>query len=163
MEQAMSARAAVLAALLAGCAPAAAQDELPAGTPHAEFFRQCEDKAGWADPAPPIRVYANIYDVGTCGIVVLLLAGNEGHVLIDSGPAEAAPLVAANIRALGYALDEVAWIVTSHEHHDHIGGVAALQALTGAKLAASGAASRQLGSGTYDPSDPQFGINPPFA
>ena len=154
--------AALAAALLAGCAPASAQGELPEGTPLPEFFVQCDGKDGWADPAPPIRVYANIYDVGTCGIVVLLLAGDEGHILVDSGPAEAAPLVAANIRKLGFALDEVEWIVTSHEHHDHIGGVAALQALTGAKLAANAAASHQLATGTYDPADPQFGINPPF-
>ncbi|HEY6816798.1 MAG TPA: subclass B3 metallo-beta-lactamase [Croceibacterium sp.] len=154
--------AALAAALLAGCAPASAQDELSEGTPLPEFFRQCEGKDGWADPAPPIRVYGNIYDVGTCGIVVLLLAGDEGHILVDTGPAEAAPLVAANIRALGFALDEVKWMVTSHEHHDHVGGVAALQALTGAKLAANAAASHQLATGTYDPADPQFGINPPF-
>src|SRR5690242_855730 len=104
MEQAMFVRYAVLAAaLLAGCAPAAsAQIELPAGTPLPEFFAQCEDKDGWADSAPPIRLFANVYDVGTCGIVVLLVAGDEGHVLIDSGPAEAAPLVAANIRRLGF-------------------------------------------------------------
>jgi metallo-beta-lactamase class B len=159
----MFARHAMLAAvLLAGCAPADAQDELPAGTPLPEFFAQCEDKDGWADPAPPIRIFGNVYDVGTCGIVVLLIAGNEGHVVIDSGPAEAAPLVAANIRRLGFALDEVEWIVTSHEHHDHVGGVAALQGLTGARVAASAAARRQLETGTYDPTDPQLGVSDPF-
>jgi metallo-beta-lactamase class B len=155
--------AAFAAALLAGCAPASAQVELPEGTPLTEFFRQCEEKDGWADPAPPIRLFANLYDVGTCGIVVLLIAGSEGHVLIDSGPAEAAPLVAANIRTLGFALDDVEWIVTSHEHHDHVGGVAALQALTGAKVAASAAARRQLETGVATSADPQSGLHDPFA
>src|SRR6187551_165694 len=107
MEPAMSARSTALAAaLLAGCAPASAQVELPAGTPLPEFFVQCDQKDGWTDPAPPIRLFANVYDVGTCGIVVLLLASNKGHVLSDSGPADAAPLVAANIRKLGFALDD---------------------------------------------------------
>lgn len=160
----MSARyAALAAALLAGCAPASAQDELPAGTPLPEFFRQCEEKDGWADPAPPIRLFGNVYDVGTCGIVVLLIAGDDGHVLIDSGPAEAAPLVAANVRTLGFALDEVEWIVTSHEHYDHVGGVAELQRLTGAKVAASAAAKRPLETGVADASDPQSGLHDPFA
>jgi metallo-beta-lactamase class B len=154
--------AALGAALLAGCAPASAQDELPAGTPLPEFFAQCEEKDGWADPAPPIRLFANVYDVGTCGIVVLLIASNEGHILIDSGPAEAAPLVMANILELGFRAEDVAWIVTSHEHHDHVGGVAELQALTGAKVAASEAARRQLETGRYDRRDPQAGINDPF-
>src|SRR6188768_3988520 len=97
---------ALAGALLAGCAPASAQDELPAGIPLPEFFAQCQDKDGWSDPAPPIRLFANVYDVGTCGIVVLLIASNEGHVLIDSGPAEAAPLVIANIRELGFVTDD---------------------------------------------------------
>jgi metallo-beta-lactamase class B len=160
----MFARSACLAAaLLAGCAPASAQDELPLGTPLPEFFAQCEDKDGWSDPAPPIRLYGNVYDVGTCGIVVLLIASNEGHVLIDSGPADAARQVVANIRTLGFALDEVDWIVTSHEHHDHVGGVAELQALTGARVAANTAAKRQLETGMLDPADPQARSLPAYA
>jgi len=155
----MFARAAALAAaLLAGCAPASAQVEMPAGTPLPEFFVQCDQKDGWSDPAPPIRLFANVYDVGTCGIVLLLIASDKGHVLIDSGPADVAPLVAANIRRLGFELGDIEWIVNSHEHHDHVGGLAELQALTGAKVAASAAAKRQLETGTLDPADPQAGL-----
>ena len=158
----MFARFATLAvALLAGCAPASAKP-LPEGTPLPAFFDQCQDKEGWADPAPPIRLFANVYDVGTCGIVVLLIAGDQGHVLIDSGPAEAAPLVAANIRRLGFAPDEIKWIVTSHEHHDHVGGVAELQRLTGAKVAANAAAKHQLETGVLDSADPQSGLFDPY-
>lgn len=160
----MSASRFVLAsALLAGCAPTATAQELPPGPPVTEILDQCQDKDGWADPAPPVRIFANVYDVGTCGIVVLLVASNQGHVVLDSGPAEAAPLVAANIRTLGFALGDVKWIVTSHEHHDHVGGVAELQALTGAKVAASAAAARQLETGVVDPADPQAGLFGPFA
>ena len=158
----MFARSAALAAvLLAGCAPASAQVELPAGTPLPEFFAQCEEKDGWSDPAPPIRLFANVYDVGTCGIVVLLIASDKGHVLIDSAPADAAPLIIANVRELGFVTEDVEWIVTSHEHHDHVGGVAELQALTGAKVAANAAAKRQLETGTLDPADPQAGLHGP--
>ena len=153
--------AALAAALLASCAPAGAQG-LPPGPPVTEILDQCQDKDGWSDPAPPVRLFANVYDVGTCGIVVLLVASNDGHVLLDSGPVEAAPLVVANIRALGFKLDDVEWIVTSHEHHDHVGGVAALQAQTGAKVAASAAARRQLETGVVDPADPQAGLVGPF-
>ncbi len=88
-----------------------------------------------------MRIFANVYDVGTCGIVVLLVASDQGHVLLDVGPADAAPLVAANIRSARLRARATSqWIVTSHEHHDHVGGVAALQRLTGAKVAASAAA-----------------------
>ena len=158
----MSARyLAAAGALLVGCTPAGAQ-QLPAGPPVTEILDQCQDKDGWSDPAPPVRIFANVYDVGTCGIVVLLVASNEGHILLDSGPADAVPLVIANIRKLGFAIEDVEWIVTSHEHHDHVGGLAALQALTGAKVAASAAAKRQLETGVVDPADPQAGLLSPF-
>src|SRR6478735_9385774 len=172
MERAMFARYLVAAsALLAGCAPAGAQ-ELPAGPPVTEILDQCQDKDGWSDPAPPIRLFANVYDVGTCGIVVLLIVGDEGSVLIDSGPAEAVPLVAANIERLGsaltdvrgrnLALTDVAVILTSHEHHDHVGGVAALQRMTGATVMAREAVIHALETGIPDPADPQFALRNTF-
>jgi metallo-beta-lactamase class B len=150
-------------ALLAACAPAGAQSSLPAGPPVTAILDQCQDKDGWSDPAPPVRIFANVYDVGTCGIVVLLIASPEGHVLLDGATAEAAPLVAANIEALGFRLGDVEWIGTSHEHHDHVGGVAELQRLTGARLAARAEARRQLETGVLDPADPQAGLHDPFA
>jgi len=156
-------RLAFACALLASCSPAEAQRAYyPSGPPRSEFLAQCEGKEGWADPAPPVRIHSVIYDVGTCGIVVLLLPGPDGHILLDSGPAEAAPLVAANIQALGFRLEDIKWIGTSHAHHDHVGGVAELQRLTGARLVALASAKRSLETGEYDPADPQFGINPPF-
>lgn len=158
----MSGRSFALAvALLAGCAPARAQ-ELPEGTPLPEFFAQCEDKDGWSDPAPPIRLYANVYGVGTCGIVSLLVIGDAGSVLIDGGPADAAPLIAANIERLGVRLTDVKVILTSHEHHDHVGGVAELQRLTGARVVARAEAKPSLETGTLDPADPQAGLHDPF-
>ena len=150
-------------AILAACTPAGAQFALPAGPPVTEILDQCEDKDGWSDPAPPVRVFANVYDVGTCGVVVLLLAGPEGHVLFDGATAEAAGSVAANIERLGFALEDVEWIVTSHEHLDHAGGVAELQRRTGARVAARQEAKQVLETGIPDPSDPQAGMYEPVA
>ena len=81
----MFARLPMLAAvLLAGCTPADAQQALPAGPPVTAILDQCEDKDGWSDPAPPVRIFGNVYDVGTCGIVVCGL-GVDGiaYVLAD--------------------------------------------------------------------------------
>src|SRR6188768_3866706 len=73
----------MLASLLA--AAVAAQP-----VPFAQHQLECAGKQGWSDPAPPIRIFANIYDVGTCGVVVLLITGPKGDILIDSATAEAA-------------------------------------------------------------------------
>jgi metallo-beta-lactamase class B len=49
--------------------------------PFAEHQAACAGKDGWSDPAPPIQIHGNVYGVGTCGIVSLLIAGPKGHVL----------------------------------------------------------------------------------
>src|SRR5688572_4298018 len=102
--------------------------------PIEQHLVECGGKQGWSDPAPPIRIFANVYDVGTCGVVVLLIAGPEGHILIDAATAEAASSVARNIERLGFKLSDIKLMLASHEHLDHVGGTAELQRLTGARL-----------------------------
>ena len=55
----------------------------------------CAGREGWSDPAPPARIYGNTYYVGTCGISVILITSDKGHILIDTAPAKAAPSVLA--------------------------------------------------------------------
>ena len=130
--------------------------------PIPEHRAQCADKQGWSDPAPPIRIFANVYDVGTCGVVVLLVTGPKGHILIDAATAEAAPDIARNIERLGFLLGDVKLMLASHEHLDHVGGTAELQRLTGARLMVMPEAKYALESGLLAPDDPQFGLYPPF-
>jgi metallo-beta-lactamase class B len=99
---------------------------------------------------------ANTYYVGTCGISAILVTGSKGGILIDGGPANAARLIARNIEALGFRLTDVKILLHSHEHHDHVGGLAELQRLTGARLLASPEAAPVLASGQADAADPQF-------
>ena len=125
--------------------------------------RACGGKDGWSDPAPPVRIYGNLYDIGSCGITVLLLAGNSGHVLIDGGPAGIAPQVIANIARLGYASGDVRWILSSHEHFDHAAALVEVQHVTGARVAARAPAARVFETGKPDADDPQRGGLPSFA
>lgn len=127
-----------------------------------DLAKACAGKDGWADPAPPAHVFANVWYVGTCGITVLLITSDQGHVLIDGGPANAAPLVAANIEKLGFKLGDVKWIVSSHEHEDHVGALAALKRLTDAKVAALDTAEAALSAGRPSDDDPQLGVAGPF-
>ena len=116
---------------------------------------QCAGKDGWSDPAPPVRIFGNTYDVGTCGITVVLVVGDHGAVLIDGGPVTATPLVATNIERLGLKLSDVKLILSTHEHGDHAGGLAELRRRTGATTAARAAERASLESGIMAADDPQ--------
>ena len=50
----------------------------------AEWHSACDGKQGWSEPAPPLHVYGNTYDVGTCTITALLITSPKGHILLDA-------------------------------------------------------------------------------
>ncbi|WP_375286970.1 subclass B3 metallo-beta-lactamase [Sphingomonas sp.] len=135
---------------------------LAAAADPAAWVSACRGHGGWTDPAPPVRIAADVYDVGTCGITVLLVRTRAGLVLIDAGPAAAAPLVERNIARLGYRLRAVRYILSGHEHHDHAGGFAALQRRSGAILVTRAAGRAAIESGRPDPADPQARSLDPF-
>lgn len=142
--------------LLAG--PAAARDIPPgpnSSAPPADLATACNGRDGYTDPAPPARIFGDTWYVGTCGISVILVTSDQGHILIDSGPVGAVPLVIANIEKLGFRPRDVKWILSSHEHDDHVGGLAELKRLTGARFAALDSAAPQLMAGKLAADDPQ--------
>lgn len=120
------------------------------------FIEQCKGKETFDDPAPPVRIFGNVWYVGTCNVTVLLLTSPKGHVLVDAATDAAVPGILANIRAAGFYPEDVRWIVSSHEHFDHVGGLAALKKATGATVIARDVAAPVLRSGTVNASDPQF-------
>jgi metallo-beta-lactamase class B len=119
---------------------------------------QCASCAGWNTPQRPVHLFGNTYYVGTRGLGSVLIASAEGHVLIDGGLPDSAPLILANIRALGFDPSDVRLILNSHAHFDHAGGIAALQRATGARVAASPSAAPVLERGQVGPDDPQYGV-----
>ena len=160
----MSVRApAALLLAAAACAPAPAADNPPALTAQVEWTNLCSDWDDWDKPALPFRVKDNTYYVGTCGISAILVTGDEGHVLIDSGTEKGAEVVLSNIRELGFDPRDVKILLHSHEHFDHVGGLARLQQVTGARLLASAEAAPVLASGETAANDPQAGMHDPFA
>lgn len=162
----MSARLHALTCLALGaCAlfvatPAPAQD-VPAD--RQAWVDACKDWDDWDKPGPPFRILGNTYYVGTCGISSILIVGSQGMVLIDSGTEAGAEVILANIRSLGFDPAKVELLLTSHEHYDHVGGMARLVEATGAGLITSAEASSVLATGKADPRDPQFGMHEPMA
>ena len=106
-------------------------------------------------PDEPFRIAGNLYYVGATGVTAFLLTGPEGHVLIDGGYPETAPLIMASIAKLGFDITDVRVLLNSHAHSDHAGGLRALQEASAAELwisegdadvmAAGGAGDRALG------------------
>jgi len=123
---------------------------------------QCGDCPAWNKAREPFRVFGNTYYVGTDGLSVLLVTGDAGHVLLDGGLTQSAPLADANIRKLGFKTEDVKLILVSHGHFDHAGGVHALQRHTGATVAASEPTAQALNRGENTPDDPQFGFGKAF-
>lgn len=130
--------------------------------PATAWVNSCSDWDDWDKAGPAYRIYGDSYYVGTCGISAILITGDNGHILIDGATAAGADVIAANIRALGFALTDVKLLLQSHEHFDHVAGLAKLQQLSGAKLLASAAAAPVLASGVVATADPQAGMHQPF-
>jgi metallo-beta-lactamase class B len=126
------------------------------------FAARCKENDDWDKPAPPVRIHGNTYLVGTCGISAILITGSDGHILIDGGTEVGGELIAQNIRALKFKPSDIKMLLHSHEHVDHVGGIARLQQITGAQLAASPTAAAVFRTGTATPDDPQVGMHPPF-
>jgi metallo-beta-lactamase class B len=122
----------------------------------------CGERDGWSDPAPPARVFGNVYMVGTCGITALLITTPKGHFLIDGATDKAAEGIADNIRALGFDPKDVVYLLITHEHLDHAGGLAKLKTISGAKFAVRGPAKLAMETGLPVADDPQHGIHPAF-
>ena len=83
----------------------------------------------------PKQVASGVYQLGLGGVNVFFVEDDDGGlVLIDTGIAPGAERIGAGLRALGRAPKELRGIVVTHLHGDHIGGLAAVKAHTGAEV-----------------------------
>lgn len=111
-------------------------------------------------PVEPFRIAGNLYYVGASDIASYLIATPKGHILLDGGFVETAPMIVANVAKLGFRIADVKVLLNSHAHLDHAGGLAELKRLTGATFYASRRDLPLLARGGLD--DPQFGNRLPY-
>jgi metallo-beta-lactamase class B len=111
-------------------------------------------------PVEPYRIAGNLYYVGASDIASYLIATPEGDILLDGGFVETAPMIEANLRKLGFKLEDVKILLSSHAHLDHAGGLAELKRATGAKFFASERDAPLLARGGKG--DFYFGDKAPF-
>src|SRR5688572_32505689 len=72
----------------------------------------------WNQPVDPFRIAGNLYYVGASDVTSFLITTREGHILIDGGFEETAPMIVANVRRLGFRIEDVRVLLASHAHYD---------------------------------------------
>src|SRR5688572_29046642 len=73
----------------------------------------------WNQPVEPFRIVGNIHYVGASDITSYLITTPKGHIIIDGGFVETAPMILANIEKLGFRPRDVKILLSSHAHYDH--------------------------------------------
>ncbi len=101
----------------------------------------------WNLPQQPFHVIGNIYYVGTAGLGAYLITSPHGHILLDGGLPESAPQIEKHVAALGFHMRDVKYLLNSHAHYDHGGGLAELKRASGAKMVASRGDAETLNTG----------------
>src|SRR5215469_12015758 len=112
----------------------------PAASPQADPLTkpiQVEAAKQWNQPQDAFRIYGNTYYVGVAGLSSILIHTDNGLILLDGDLPQSVPLIEANIARLGFSVRDVRFILNSHTHYDHAGGIAALARDSGAQVIAS--------------------------
>jgi metallo-beta-lactamase class B len=107
-------------------------------------------KVGGQQPAEPFRIAGNFYYVGASDVSAFLIAGPEGHIVLDAGYPTTATMIMGNITKLDFKVSDVKVLLNSEPHPDHGGGLAVLQQASGAQVWASDASADTLSAGGDD-------------
>jgi len=118
-----------------------------------------EVRAAWNRPVEPFEVVHGVYYVGTEELAAWLIPTEDGLVLIDGALEESAPLIEANIRRLGFKFEDVRFLLNSHAHFDHSGGLAQLKRDSNAQLVASREDQVALETGRYVGNEAEADLN----
>ena len=88
----------------------------------------------WNKPYKPFRIAGNLYYVGTYDLACYLITTTEGNILINTGLAASDTLIKNNIETLGFEFTDTKILLTTQAHYDHMGAMAAIKEMTGAKM-----------------------------
>jgi metallo-beta-lactamase class B len=92
------------------------------------------------------RVIGNIYWVGG-EYGSYLITTPQGHILLDTGSTEMHDVIVSNVKKLGFKVEDIKIMISSHAHWDHVQGHAAMKKLTGAQVVALGGDAAALKAG----------------
>jgi metallo-beta-lactamase class B len=112
--------------------------------------KAADQRTLWNQPFEPFRIVGNVYFVGVADLSSFLIVTQEGLFLLDGGLHETPPFIVRSVKKLGFRLEDVKYILNSHPHYDHAGGLGELLRLSGAMMVASAASAEGLRIGSRD-------------
>lgn len=103
----------------------------------------------WVTPYQPFCIAGNLYYVGTYDLGCYLVTTPQGHILINTGTVESVPMIRKSIEQLGFKFSDIKILLATHAHFDHVGGMAEVKRLTGAKMMINAADAPVLADGGF--------------
>ena len=82
----------------------------------------------------PFNMIGNIFYVGTKFVSSHLFTSEKGHILIDACMPDDGPVILENIKALGFDVYDIRYLLITHAHIDHVGSAAYIAKETGASV-----------------------------
>lgn len=102
-------------------------------------------------PRDPDQLIDNIWWVGHSKVGSFLITTPEGHFLMDATSTEEAHDVIENVVKAGFHLRDIKYLINTHAHAEHTGGLAGFkQLLPHAKVITTKETAEQLASGDAD-------------
>lgn len=97
-------------------------------------------------PLPATRVFDQLYFVGENAVSAWALDTSEGIILFDAlnGPDDVTNTIVPGLKKLGLDPARIRYIILTHAHGDHFGGVNAVKALSGAQVISTEADWQEL-------------------
>ncbi len=95
---------------------------------------QLKPQEHYVRPFPPFRIVGNLYYVGTYDLAVYLITTPQGHMLVNTGINDSAPMIKANVEKMGFQFSDIKLLLATHGHWDHVGAFAEIKRMTGAPL-----------------------------
>src|SRR5436189_4163662 len=100
----------------------------------AQEIKEPKTTAEWTATYQPFRIAGNLYYVGTYDLACYLITTAQGNILINTGLAASVSQIKNSIEALGFKFSDIKILLTTQAHYDHVGAMAAIKKMTGARL-----------------------------
>ena len=106
-------------------------------------------KSKWEGSMEPVKIFGNLYFVGTIPASTHIIDTGVGLIMLDAGYLESIAEVISNMERMGLRACDLKYILLTHGHIDHAGAARRFRELSGAKIAI-GAADREYVNGEND-------------